>query len=201
MKNLGRLFIVSAPSGAGKSTLCNKLLSKYPNVHYSISYTTREVRGTEVNGKDYHFIDIDTFKTMINNDEFIEWAEVHGNFYGTSKKVIEDAINNGQDIILDIDIQGAIQLKKKLGEAVFVFITAPSIVELQKRLEDRGTDKSETINKRLKNATKEIEYYIHYDYLIINDNVDKAFSQLEAIYLAEKLKAKRFNKIEDFIKL
>ena len=201
MKKIGRLFIVSAPSGAGKSTLCNKLLDKYPNVFYSVSYTTRERRGQEVDGKEYHFIDMDLFKSMINNNEFIEWAEVHGNFYGTSKKLIEDALLNGQDIILDIDIQGAIQLKKIISDAVFVFITAPSLVELKNRLEHRGTDKEETINKRIKNAIKEIEYYIHYDYLIINDNVDKAFSQLEAIYLAEKLKAKRFEKINDFITL
>ena len=197
--NKGRLFIISAPSGAGKTTLCTMLMKKYPAVNYSISYTTRAPRENEINGKDYFFIDKDTFKTMADNNDFIEWAEVHGNFYGTSKSQIETALNNGMDIILDIDPQGAMQLKEKITNATYIFITAPSMNELKERLVKRGTEKDEHISLRLENAKKEVEYFMHYDYLIINDASDEAFKQLESISLAEKLRTTQYSKVIEFM--
>lgn len=200
--NKGRLYIISAPSGAGKSTLCSMLIKKYPAVSYSISYTTRAPRGSEVNGKEYFFINHDTFQNMINNNEFLEWAEVHGNYYGTSKTQIDNALNNGIDIFLDIDPQGAMQLKEKLGNiATFIFITAPSISELKTRLETRGTDIAENIALRLENAKKEVEYFKNYDYLIVNDASDEAFKQLDAVYLAEKLKTNQYSNVNEFMNI
>lgn len=200
--NKGRLYIISAPSGAGKSTLCSMLINKYPTVKYSISYTTRAPRGNEVNGREYFFIDKDTFKQMIDNNDFLEWAEVHGNYYGTSKKQIKNVLNEGIDIFLDIDPQGAMQLKEKLDNiSTFIFIAAPSLDELKSRLENRGTDKAENIALRLENAKKEVEYFKKYDYLIINDASDEAFKQLETVYLAEKLRTNQYNSINEFMNI
>lgn len=200
LNSKGRLYIISAPSGAGKTTLCNMLMKKYPAIQYSISYTTRAPRGNEQNGKEYFFIDEDKFKTMISEEIFLEWAQVHGNYYGTSKQQIENALNNGTDIILDIDPQGAMQLKEKTKNlATYIFITAPSIGELKSRLIKRGTDKDEHIALRIENAKKEVEYFKNYDYLIINDASDTAFEQLENIYLAEKLRTNQYDNIIDFM--
>ncbi len=198
----GRLYIISAPSGAGKSTLCSMLINKYPAVRYSISYTTRAPRGNEVNGREYFFIDKDTFKQMIDNNDFLEWAEVHGNYYGTSKQQINNALNKGIDIFLDIDPKGAMQLKEKLDHiAIFIFIAVPSLAELKSRLENRDTDKAENIALRLENAKKEVEYFRKYDYLIINDASDEAFKQLETIYLAEKLRTNQYNNVNEFMNI
>ncbi len=202
LNSKGRLYIISAPSGAGKTTLCNMLMKKYPAIQYSISYTTRAPRGNEQNGKEYFFIDEDKFKTMISEEIFLEWAQVHGNYYGTSKQQIENALNNGTDIILDIDPQGAMQLKEKTKNlATYIFITAPSIGELKSRLIKRGTDKDEHIALRIENAKKEVEYFKNYDYLIINDASDTAFEQLENIYLAEKLRTNQYDNIIDFMNI
>lgn len=198
----GRLYIISAPSGAGKSTLCSMLINKYPAVRYSISYTTRAPRGNEQNGKEYFFINKAQFENMAANNDFLEWAEVHGNYYGTSKTQIEDALQQGIDILLDIDPQGAMQLKKKLnGKATFIFIAAPSLQELKSRLEKRGTDKAENIALRLENAKKEVEYFDKYDYLIINDASDDAFKKLETVYLAEKLHTNQYNSASEFMNI
>ncbi len=198
----GRLYIISAPSGAGKSTLCSMLINKYPAVRYSISYTTRAPRGNEINGKEYFFIDKDTFIKMIDNNDFLEWAEVHDNYYGTSKQQINNALNEGIDIFLDIDPQGAMQLKEKLDNiATFIFIAAPSLAELKSRLENRGTDKADNIELRLENAKKEVEYFKKYDYLIINDASNEAFKQLERIYLAEKLRTNQYNNVNEFMSI
>lgn len=198
----GRLYIISAPSGAGKSTLCSMLINKYPAIRYSISYTTRAPRGNEQNGKEYFFIDKAQFENMAANNDFLEWAEVHGNYYGTSKTQIEDALKEGIDIFLDIDPQGAMQLKNKLnGKATFIFIAAPSLQELKSRLEKRGTDKPENIALRLKNAKKEVEYFDKYDYLIINDASDDAFKKLETVYLAEKLRTNQYNSASEFMNI
>lgn len=140
MPNKGKLFVVSAPSGSGKTTLCSMMMNKYPELKYSISYTTRNPRNNEENGKDYFFISEEEFIDMINKGEFLEWAEVHGNYYGTSLKLINDMLSKGIDIILDIDPQGAMQLKEKLSNAIYIFITAPSFEELEIRLKKRGTD-------------------------------------------------------------
>ena len=202
LNSKGRLYIISAPSGAGKTTLCNMLMKKYPAIQYSISYTTRAPRGNEQNGKEYFFIDEDKFKTMISEEIFLEWAQVHGNYYGTSKQQIENALYNGTDIILDIDPQGAMQLKEKTKNlATYIFITAPSIGELKSRLIKRGTDKDEHIALRIENAKKEVEYFKNYDYLIINDASDTAFEQLENIYLAEKLRTNQYDNIIDFMNI
>ena len=198
----GRLYIISAPSGAGKSTLCSMLINKYPAVRYSISYTTRAPRGNEQNGKEYFFINKAQFENMAANNDFLEWAEVHGNYYGTSKTQIEDALKQGIDIFIDIEPQGAMQLKEKLnGKATFIFIAAPSLQELKSRLEKRGTDKAENIALRLENAKKEVEYFNKYDYLIINDASDDAFKKLETVYLAEKLRTNQYNSASEFMNI
>ena len=153
-------------------------------------------------GSDYFFINKAQFENMAANNYFLEWAEVHGNYYGTSKTQIEDALKQGIDILLDIDPQGAMQLKKKLnGKATFIFIAAPSLQELKSRLEKRGTDKAENIALRLENAKKEVEYFDKYDYLIINDASDDAFKKLETVYLAEKLRTNQYNSASEFMNI
>jgi guanylate kinase len=193
----GKLFVISAPSGAGKTTLCNKLLQAYNDLIYSVSYTTRAPRFDEVEGKDYFFISVKKFKEMIENDEFIEWAEVHGNFYGTSKKFIEENLKAGRNIILDIDPQGARQLKNKLSFGTYIFIIAPSMKDLRERLINRRTETEEKINLRLNNAKKEIAYYKDYDYIIVNRDIVSSYKELESIYIAEHLKTTDIEKIED----
>lgn len=187
----GCLFVVSAPSGSGKSTLCTMMLQKFGHLKYSVSYTTRKPRENEIDGRDYHFVSMNDFQNMIRNEDFLEWEEVHGNYYGTSKSAIEKALENGEDIFLDIDPKGAMQLQSKIDRAVFIFITAPSFEALRQRLIKRGTDTLENIEIRMKNAEKEIEYFKNYDYLIINDESENAFMDMQAVYRAEKLKTKR----------
>lgn len=201
MNNLGKLFVISAPSGAGKTSLCNELLKTYDNLEYSISVTTREPRTDEVEGKDYFFVDEVTFRNMIQNDEFLEWAEVHGNLYGTPKKFINEKLESGVNILLDIDPQGARQLKSKLNFGVYVFIIAPSLKVLEERLRKRRTESEEKLRLRLENAKREVRYYKDYDYIIINKNFKKAFNELNAIYIAEHLRSKDVKKIEDIMNL
>lgn len=201
MNDLGKLFVISAPSGAGKTSLCNELLKTYGNLEYSISYTTREPRADEVEGKDYFFVSEKVFRKMIENDEFIEWAEVHGNFYGTPKKFIEDKLKSGVNILLDIDPQGARQLRKRLNFGIYVFVIAPSIKELEERLRKRRSESEEKLRLRLENARKEVQFYKDYDYIIINKNFEKAFNELNAIYIAEHLRSKDVKKIEDIMNL
>ncbi len=179
----GRLFIVSAPSGAGKSTLCSGVLNKFSQLQYSISHTTRSSRKGEVHGKDYYFISKEEFIDKIKADFWAEWAEVHGNYYGTSSEFIREKLANGFDILLDVDVQGAEQiLEKKDGiDTITVFIMPPSMEILKKRLISRDTDSSEVINKRLKNAEKEILKKDLYDHIIINDDLSEAVKQFENI--------------------
>lgn len=167
------------------------MFKEFKHLSYSVSYTTRQPRGSEIDGKDYHFINIDDFKDMISGGDFLEWEEVHGNYYGTSKSGIENALSIGSDVFLDIDPKGAMHLKSKIKEAVFIFIVAPSFYELRERLIKRGSDSNESIEIRMNNAKKELEYLKNYDYLIINDKSDRAFEDMKAIYIAEKLKTKR----------
>ncbi len=197
----GKLFIVSAPSGAGKTSLCNKLLSKYENLKYSISYTTRSPRDREKDGKDYFFVNESVFESMIKNDEFIEWAIVHENYYGTAKNFIFNNLRNGYDIILDIDPQGARILRNKLGFGVYVFIIAPSIRELKIRLKRRRSETEEKMDKRLKNALKEVQYYRDYDYIIVNKDYDKAFKELESIFISEHLRTEDIDDIKNIMDL
>jgi len=188
IQKLGNLFVISAPSGAGKTTLCQKLLRKMPDVKLSVSYTTREPRNGEVNDVDYTFITRDKFKKMIDMGEFAEWATVHGNLYGTSIKRIKELNSKGYDIILDIDIHGAIQLRKSYEGALYIFVLPPSMEALEKRLVNRKTDSDEIIRNRLDIAKVEMSHYENYDYIIINDSIDKAYKELESIVLSAGLR-------------
>ncbi len=178
----GKIFVISAPSGAGKTTLCKKILSEFPDkFHYSVSATTRKKREGEVDGVDYRFVSIDEFKRMIDNDEFAEWAEVHGNYYGTPRSEIEDNISKGINVLLDIDVQGGMNIKKEYPEAVTIFIEPPSMKELERRLKVRGADDERTIKRRLENAKREMEYRSRYDHRVVNDNLDRAYSEIVGI--------------------
>jgi len=196
-KPRGSLFIVSAPSGAGKTTLCKKIVATVPEVRFSISYTTRQPREGEVNGADYTFVSTEAFKRMAGRGEFIEWAEVHGELYGTSREMIDSFRSEGYDLILDIDTQGATQLreKNKEGNFIFIFILPPSLKELKKRLKERMTDPDEVIRKRLERAAAEIKTYTDYDYVIINDNLDRALREFESIVLAERARTLNINPV------
>ncbi|MEO2068715.1 MAG: guanylate kinase [Desulfurobacteriaceae bacterium] len=197
----GLLIVISAPSGTGKTTLCQMLLDEFKNLEFSISYTTRKPRNGEVNGKDYFFVDKETFQKMIDEGDFLEWAEVYGNFYGTSKSQVLKALNEGKDILLDIDTQGALNVKKNFPEAVLIFILPPSLSELERRLRNRGTDDEETIRKRLKIAREEIKKAFLYDYLVVNDILEVAFEKLKSIITAEKCKTERLkNEIQKVVK-
>jgi len=187
----GILFVVSAPSGAGKTSLCRELIATVPGLKQSISFATREIRAGEEDGVDYHFIDTDSFKTMIAGQEFAEWAEVHGNLYGTALSTIENAAADGVDLLLDIDCQGAAQLRENYRRGVFIFILPPDYIELEKRLRERATDDEDVIRKRLNNARKEIAQADRYDYLVVNDDFQTAKIQLLAIVAAERQKAGR----------
>ncbi len=187
----GILFIVSAPSGAGKSTICAEVMRHDPNLRFAISHTTRDPRTGEQNEVDYHFVSKNLFNLMKDGGEFVEWAEVHGNYYGTSREMIETLLGQGVDIIHDIDVQGAAQLRKILPEAVFIFVLPPSVKALAMRLRGRGTDAEVVMAERLANARGEIESYCLYDYVILNDALDHAVENFRVVVAAERLKASR----------
>jgi guanylate kinase len=188
----GNLFIISAPSGTGKTTILKKIIATVKGIAFSVSHTTRMPRAGEQEGIDYFFVDRAVFESMRRKALFLEWAEVHGNLYGTSSKVVQELTKQGLDIILDIDVQGALQLKKKLGdEGVFVFIVPPSLQELEKRLTARGTDAMEAITMRVANAQKELKSLAHYDYVIVNDKVDDAIEVFKAVIIAERSRKRR----------
>ncbi len=204
MKRKGILFIVSAPSGAGKTSLCTTVLKKMTHLKFSISYTTRKPRDGEIDGKDYFFVDETYFRKGISEGEFIEWAEVHGNLYGTSKKQLARWTSEGVDLLLDIDTQGAMHLKETVEEAVYIYILPPSFDILKERLVGRGSDAPEEIERRLRKAGEEIRFYYHYHYLIVNEVFEDAQRNLEAIIAAERLKLRPENQawVEDrFIRL
>jgi guanylate kinase len=177
----GRLFIISAPSGTGKTTLCSAVLNRFPDMLYSVSYTTRKPRNGEQNGIEYHFIKKGDFKDKIEDGQWAEWAEVHGNYYGTSAEFLDKGLDSGRDIILDIDVQGTIRLLEQYPEAVTIFVMPPSIEELKRRLELRNTDSSEVIARRLENAILEMAKKDLYLHVIINDQLHKAIEQLIAV--------------------
>jgi guanylate kinase len=188
----GKLFVISAPSGAGKTTLLKRVMSTLPGLVFSISHTTREPRQGEQDGVDYHFVSQGQFLDMIDRELFLEYAEVHDNFYGTSKDAIEMQLDDGLDVVLDIDVQGAAILRKKgQPEATHIFISPPNLNELERRLRGRGTESEETIKLRLKNAATEIKAASEYEYLIINEKVDEAAHLLASIILAERARAHR----------
>ena len=182
------VFIISAPSGSGKSTLVNVIRRTLPNLEFSISYTTREPRGAEKNGCEYFFITREQFEEMIRNDEFLERANVFGNYYGTAKRFLNKAAEDIKDLLLDIDVQGAQQIKAKLPDAVSVFILPPNRAELERRLRERSQDSEEVIQKRLKAAGREIENYWKYDYILVNDRLEDSVDTLNAILLSERLR-------------
>ncbi|OYT72781.1 MAG: guanylate kinase [Chloracidobacterium sp. CP2_5A] len=180
------LVVVSAPSGGGKSTLLNRLLAEVENLHYSISYTTRPPRPGERNGEHYYFVSPDDFERMREHGEFLESAVVHGHFYGTHRKFVEDTLDRGQDLILDIDVQGAESLATIMPEATRIFIMPPSYEVLRQRLSARGSDDPSAIARRLQNASREVRRFREFHYVIINDNLDRALRALTCIVSAER---------------
>ncbi|MBN2719071.1 MAG: guanylate kinase [Deltaproteobacteria bacterium] len=185
------LIIVSSPSGAGKTTLCKRLLAEFSDIRFSISHTTRVPRPNEVDGRDYIFTDKATFDKMVDEEQFVEWAHVHGNRYGTSLGEIRSAAAQRVDLIFDVDYQGARQIKSNYPDAVGIFILPPSIDELKLRLNARGTETPESLERRFKAALGEIAHYDEFDYLLVNDNVDHAYDRLRSILLAERIRIAR----------
>ena len=194
---MSTVFIVSAPSGSGKSTLVSRLLTEVKDLMFSISYTTRKPRGSEKDGQSYHFISREDFEAMSARGEFLESAQVFSNYYGTHRGILEEARALGKDLVLDIDVQGARQLKVTVPEAVTVFILAPSKQVLEQRLRARGEDRDEVIERRLKDAAEEIRNYGAYDYVLINRDLEESVDVLSAIVRAERARRSR---IEDRIK-
>jgi len=188
----GNLIIISAPSGTGKTTILKRLFAGVTGVTFSVSHTTRRPRTGEQDGVDYHFVDHETFRRMREDNEFLEWAEVHGNFYGTSKNEVDRHLAQGLDVFLDIDVQGARQVREAAGGECFsIFIAPPSWEEQERRLSGRGTDSPDTIRLRLHNARKELQDAGLYDYLIVNDTVEQAVDTLRAIIIAQRSRARR----------
>ena len=187
----GLLIVVSGASGTGKGTVCKKILADLPEVAYSISATTRKPRPGEVDGKEYYFLSVDEFKAWIAEEKFLEYAEVYGNFYGTPLNKIEERLNRGEDILLEIDVQGALEVKRKCPDGVYIFLLPPSLEELKNRVEGRGTETPENLARRLKNAVAEIKIGLEYDYAVVNDTIDNAVEQIKAILTAERLKVAR----------
>lgn len=183
----GTLYIISAPSGAGKTSLVKALLEQDKQAVVSVSHTTRAPRSGEHNGKDYHFVDINTFESMISQGVFLEHAQVFSNRYGTSAWQVQEQLAADQDVILEIDWQGAQQVRKAMPEAVSIFIMPPSKAELRRRLENRGQDNVEVIDNRMQQAVNEMSHYAEYDYLVVNDDFDIALQQLKAILLTGRL--------------
>ncbi len=182
------VYIISAPSGSGKSTLVNKVREIVPGLKFSISYTTRAPRGREKNGREYFFVSPAEFEEMIGKDEFLEHAEVHGNHYGTARRFLREAEQEEKDLLLDIDVQGAAQIKRKLSQSVSIFVLPPSRQELEKRLSARSLDEEAVIQRRLVTASREIENYSKYDYILVNDRLDESVESLKSILLAERLR-------------
>jgi guanylate kinase len=182
----GILFVISSPSGAGKTTLARKLAERH-DLDFSVSYTTRAPRPGEKNGEDYHFVGNDEFSRMVEAQEFAEWAVVHGNRYGTAIATVDRAIEQGKDTLFDIDYQGGRQIRQKWrDDSVLCFILPPSVEELERRLRRRATDSAETISRRLAMAHKELFHYPEYDYLVVNDQLEKAYDELRSIYVAAR---------------
>lgn len=200
IKQKGLVFVVSAPSGAGKTTLCRAISRIFPDLHFSTSYTTRPPRPGDVNGRDYHFVTPEKFREMNDRGEFAEWAEIYGHRYGTSRILLEKVLEEGQDVILDIDGQGARQLREKKLPGIFIFLLPPSFGELEQRLSHRNTEGKMAMEERLRKAKVEMAEARFYDYLIVNDELEKAKEQLKAIILAEHCRRERMNNVlEDIL--
>ena len=191
------VFIISAPSGSGKSTLVKRLMESDPQLVFSTSVTTRRPRTGEVDGESYRFVSVEDFLRLRDSGELLEWAEVFGNYYGTARSVLDRARDRNQDLILDIDVQGAAQLREKLPGAVTVFILPPSRKELEARLRNRSSDPDEVIERRLRDASREVRNYKQYDYVLVNDRLEASFEKLRGILLAERCRQYR---VEELIK-
>lgn len=188
----GILAVISGPSGSGKGTVCRALLERSPGTHLSISVTTREPRVGEVDGVHYCFVSRDRFREMVSAGDVLEWAEVYGDYYGTPRGPVIDLLNRGRDVLLEIDVQGALQVKERLPEAVLIFLCPPSFEELKRRLITRGTDSADKIKRRLEWARGELKAVRRYDYVVVNDRVEDAVTKIKAIMVAEKCRTKYF---------
>jgi guanylate kinase len=193
MKKKALLVVISSPSGAGKTTVCQRILKRNQEYLYSISYTTRKKRKNEKDGKDYRFLSFKKFKEKIKRKELVEWAEVYGNYYGTSKKIVEKAQKEEKVLLLVLDIQGGIAIKRKYAESVLIFILPPNMKELERRLKRRATDKGLELKKRMGNVFKEVSFLPHYDYVVVNKNLKDTVRIVDQIIKAEKYKSKRFD--------
>lgn len=185
------ILVFSAPSGAGKSTICKHLLKRNPRLVFSVSTTTRPPRSDEEEGVDYHFVEEEKFKQMIEADAFLEWARVHGEYYGTTRQAVLDELNRDKDVMLDIDVQGGEQIRKLYPEAVMIFIVPPDMEELERRLRARNTESESEINQRLANARDELKAIHNYDFVVVNDSVERAVEEVEAIRSAQKCRLSR----------
>ncbi len=189
----GILFIISAPSGTGKTTLCKQIAANVPGLWHSVSYTTRKPRPGEEHGREYFFVEEPVFQEMIERNEFIEWARVYGNLYGTPRKPMTARMEQGIDVLLEIDVQGALHVKKKFADAVYIFILPPSFNVLRSRLQSRAADSPEDIQRRLQKVKEEVWSYREYYYIVRNDELKQSLRELESIFIAERLKTKRLN--------
>lgn len=194
-KKKGLLTVISGPSGCGKNSVINELMKRRNNCWLSISCTSRNPRGNDQNGVDYYFLTRDEFEEEISNDSFLEYAEYTGNYYGTPKKYIQEHLNNGEDVILEIEIQGALKVKEKVKEAVFIFIMPPSMKELRRRLENRNTDSTSKIDERFKRAYTEINEVSKYNYVIVNDEISHAANKIDSILTAERCRVDRIEEV------
>ncbi len=193
-KKQGLILVISAPAGAGKTTLCKRLLQAFPSFTYSVSFTTRPPRKNEIEGVDYYFVSREEFEKMIGEQTFLEWAEVHGQFYGTSAKLLDRAIEGEKDVFLEVDVKGGKKIKERYPEAILIFLLPPSWEELAKRLKSRATENDEKAKQRLIRAKEEVKFLCFYDYFIINDDINKALQDLLTIINAERCRVNRISK-------